>query len=87
MLLTVTGLPGIYAQPDTGLIRCLDHVQAEWTDATRTALRITNPTAFPARVRIMTETSTATAKPLPPNIAAALPVVEILSGTSVSTSL
>ncbi len=80
MMLTWCELPGIYAQPDTGLIRCLDHVQAEWSDATRTALRISNPTAFPARVRVMIETSAATAQALSPNFADHLPITEIPPG-------
>lgn len=82
MMLTWCELPGIYAQPDTGLVRCLDHVHAEWSDAARTALHITNPTAFPARVRVMIEPGTATAQPLPQNFAAHLPVIEIPAGKS-----
>ncbi|HAT11287.1 MAG TPA: hypothetical protein DCS97_12015, partial [Planctomycetes bacterium] len=45
MMLTWCELPGIYAQPDTGLIRCLDHVRAEWSDASRRTLRVANPTS------------------------------------------
>ncbi|MCH8511049.1 MAG: hypothetical protein LAT83_05295 [Kiritimatiellae bacterium] len=82
MLLTAAGLPGIYARPDTGLIRCLDHVQAEWTDNTRSTLRITNPTPFPARVRVMVEPGAAAAKPLPLNFAATLPLLHIPPGES-----
>lgn len=78
MMLTWADLPGVYAQPDTGIIRCLDHVRAGWADDTRTALRLENPTNFPAKVRVMIETSTAAAKRvLPPNFATSLPVVEV----------
>ena len=78
MMLTWADLPGVYAQPDTGLICCLDHVRAEWADDARTALRLENPTNFPAKVRVMIETSTAGAKHvLPPNFATSLPVVEV----------
>ncbi|MGF1656401.1 MAG: hypothetical protein ACFCU3_05410 [Verrucomicrobiales bacterium] len=78
MILTWCDLPGVYAQPDTGLIRCLDHVRASWTNASRTALRLENPTAFPARVRIQVETSVdACAQILPVNFAATLPQVTI----------
>jgi len=80
MLLTAAGLPGIYAQPDTGLIRCLDHVEADWGDSARTALRVTNPTAFPARVRMMVETASALSGPLPAHFALRLPVCEIPPG-------
>ncbi len=84
MMLTWCDLPGVYAQPDTGLIRCFDHVQAEWSDASRTALVIKNPTAFPARVRIQIETTTgARACVLPPNYAAGLPVVDISPAAAV----
>lgn len=83
MLLTATSLPGIYAQPDTGLLRCLDHVHAEWTDAARTVLRIKNPTAFPARVRVLIEKKAATAQPLAQHFAHSLPVVEIPAGSQV----
>ena len=80
MLLTATTLPGIYARPDTGLIRCLDHVEAAWADETNTALRIENPTPFPARVRVMVETSVLCRQTLPPFFALTLPVVEIPAG-------
>jgi hypothetical protein len=83
MMLTWADLPGIYAQPDTGLIGALDHVHAEWTDADRTALRIQNPTTFPARVRVLVETLADTARPLPTNFAGTLPVVEIPAGTAI----
>lgn len=81
MMLTWCDLPGVYAQPDTGLVRCLDHVRAEWGDKDRTTLRITNPTAFPAKVRVQWETSEAAQRErLPLNYAAKLPVVEIAAG-------
>ncbi len=84
MMLTWCDLPGVYAQPDTGLIRCLDHVRADWTNDTHTALRIENPTAFPSRVRIQIETTPADrTRVLPPNFAASLPQVSIPSGGSV----
>jgi hypothetical protein len=84
MMLTWCDLPGVYAQPDTGLVRCLDHVRAEWANAERTALRIVNPTAFPARVRVQVESAAlARREVLAPNYAAKLPMVEIAAGDTV----
>jgi hypothetical protein len=52
-------LPGIYVQPDTGLVSVLDHVDAtlEHDADKRPTLRITNPTKFHASVKIFSETS------------------------------
>lgn len=78
LMLTWCDLPGIYAQPDTGLIRCLDHVKATWTDGSHSALRIENPTAYPARVRVQIETrSEARTQTLTPNYTASLPQVAL----------
>ena len=60
-MLTATELPGIYAQPDTGLIAVFDHLEVHWTpqeDGT-TALECHNPTAFDAEVKLCAELSTA----------------------------
>jgi hypothetical protein len=57
LALTCAELPGIYARPDAGAIWCLDSVEAEWTDDTRSAIRISNPTTWPAQVRIWHETA------------------------------
>jgi len=84
MMLTWADLPGVYAQPDTGLIRSLDHVQAEWADSTRTTLRLTNMTPFPARVRVMVESAVhAGQNKLPANYAHLLPLVHVSAGESV----
>ena len=82
LMLTWCDLPGIYAQPETGLLRALDHVQAEWADAARSAIRIKNPTAFPARVRVLVENLANASRPLPPNFALALPIVEVAAGAT-----
>ena len=55
LALTCAELPGVYARTDTGRIWCLDAVEAEWTDDTRTALTLRNPTQWPARVRVWFE--------------------------------
>lgn len=87
MLLTWNDLPGVYVQPDTGLIRVLDHVEAEWVsapDGERRVLRIHNPTSYPARVRMLIECSRESKVPLPMNFGASLPVVKIEAGGSVT---
>lgn len=58
LALTCAELPGVVARPDTGDIWCLDAIEADWADASRRALRIHNPTPFPAQVRIWSETKT-----------------------------
>jgi len=81
LMLTWCDLPGVYAQPDTGLVCAFDHVQAAWTDDSRRRLRLVNPTAFPARVRLLVETAAqARTDSLPPNFAATLPQVAVPAG-------
>jgi hypothetical protein len=60
LLLTAAELPGIYVQPDTGLLCVLDHVDARLieTGGAR-ALECHNPTAFDATVRVFAEPSAA----------------------------
>ena len=86
-MLTWCDLPGVYAQPDTGLVRSLDHVRVAWTDASRQTLRLTNPTPFPARVRVMVETAeVAREQALAINFAATLPLVDVAAGGVVDLS-
>lgn len=66
MLLTWHEVPGVYAQPDTGYLCVLDHVDASWGDAGE--LEIVNRTAFDAELRVVIENSPTTGIP------AALPV-------------
>jgi hypothetical protein len=80
MMLTCTDLPGIYIQPDTGLIRCLDHVEACWESAARQILVVKNPTRFPATVRLFVEDSGQTFQQLPVNFAEHLPGIAIPKG-------
>lgn len=59
-MLTTAEIPGIYLNTDTGRTVVFDHVQARY-DAAKKVLTVHNPTAFPATVRILAE-STAEAK-------------------------
>jgi hypothetical protein len=59
MMLTWTEVPGVYVQADTGIVCAIDHVCATLvkTTANSATLRISNPTAADARVRVFVETS------------------------------
>lgn len=52
MMLTWTELPGIYVQPDSGLVAVFDHVNARLDDS---KLVVENPTQFPASVKLWVE--------------------------------
>lgn len=83
MMLVCSDLPGIYAEPDTGRILEIDHVKAEWTDANHTGLRIHNPTAFPANVRLLIEDAKARSQTLPINAAANWQRIKVPAGGTV----
>jgi hypothetical protein len=55
LALTCAELPGIYARPDTGGLWCIDAVEAEWTDESRTGIRVHNPARFPAEINLLFE--------------------------------
>jgi len=78
MMLTWCDLPGVYAQPDTGVLCCLDHVEAAWND--EGGLRLHNPTSFPARVKVMVETSAQSTERKDINFAADLPALNLAPG-------
>jgi hypothetical protein len=54
MILTCAELPGVYLQPDTRILRSLDHVEASLDGNT---LRFANPTSFDAEVAVWIESS------------------------------
>lgn len=59
-LLTVTQLPGVYVQPDKGFYTVFDNIKAEKIKpgkGNKMALRLMNPTKFPATVKVFSETS------------------------------
>lgn len=59
MLLTYAEIPGIYVDMDRDIIRCSDHVTAEFTEKTEghTVLSVTNPTRYDAVVTLLTDHS------------------------------
>lgn len=64
LLLTAVEVPGIYVQPDIGVLSVFDHIDAELvrTDGDTAVLRCTNPTAFDADVRVFAERSSSMAR-------------------------
>lgn len=64
LMLMTTELPGIYVQPDTGLLCVFDHldVRLEAADAKTVVLACHNPTAFDAEVRVFAETASSAAE-------------------------
>lgn len=63
MMLTWTELPGIYVQPDAGLVAIFDHVEARLEAG---KLVVENPTKFPASVKLWIEHAPATRLAVPP---------------------
>jgi hypothetical protein len=83
LLLTVAELPGIYVQPDSGLLCVFDHVEARLIQAAGgPALECRNPTAFDATVRIFAEPSTAARSILGQAAALSWPTVSIPAGAT-----
>lgn len=68
-MLAYAEVPGVYLQPDTGLAWAFDHVEAAWagTGAGEPAFSITNPTEYPAAVRVLAETAAEARRPLGQN--------------------
>lgn len=83
-LLTVTQLPGVYVQPDTGLVNAFDNVSVEDLQHTggTVRFRLANPTKFPAEVRILAETSTGAAERMDRFDIRRLPVVRLEPGVT-----
>ena len=54
LLCTYTDIPGVYCDRDTGLLCCIDHVTgALRTEGSATILSLTNPTPYPAKVKVL----------------------------------
>jgi hypothetical protein len=89
MMLVRADIPSIYVDLDSGLIVDFDHVHAAWADdfPGRNALRIENPTPFPARVRVLVEDAAARSQPLPVNAGATWQEVNVAPGEPVSLLL
>jgi hypothetical protein len=57
-LLTVTQLPGVYIQADKGFFAVFDNIHADLLETNKKGmrLRLSNPTPFPANVKVFSET-------------------------------
>ncbi len=83
LLLTAAELPGIYVQPDTGLLCVLDHVEARLIEVDGApALECRNPTPFDATVRILIESSAAARTILGQAAAQRWPTLNIPAGAT-----
>ena len=81
LLLTAAELPGVYAQPDTGVAESFDVVQARWRDG---ALELHNPGSIAAQVRVALEPAARAGKtPLRTGWVADLPLVTVPAGGTV----
>jgi hypothetical protein len=69
LMLTYAEVPGLYVQPDTGLVFAMDHIDAEGIERTEENLiiRLSNPTAFEATVKVYSEHASEMRRPLEPN--------------------
>jgi hypothetical protein len=83
-LLTVTELPGLYVQPDTGLAVAFDNVRVEEVSHTGKTVkfRLTNPTKFAADVRVLVESAKAAKQSVGSFVLKPLPVIHLDAGAS-----
>lgn len=89
LMLTVVDLPGIYLQPDTGLLCVFDHLDVRLLTANEDGaiLECHNPTAFDADVRIFSEPSTAAGTILGPAAALRWPTCALPAGATRRVSI
>lgn len=85
LLLTRAELPGLYVQPDTGLLCMLDNLDVERIDTGSRGLRlrIANPTKFDAVLTVFAETNADTTRPLRLDYAGRFQRVSIPAGGEV----
>ncbi len=69
LMLSCVEVPGLYVQPDTGLVCAFDHVNARVKQRTaeRLVVSLENPTQFDARVKVLAENSIETSRVLGQN--------------------
>jgi hypothetical protein len=81
-LLTWCEVPGLYVQPDTGIVCALDNINARVMDRSGSVLKVklSNPTKFTARVRVLSESSADARRPLEWNSLLNKPVIVLTPG-------
>jgi hypothetical protein len=86
LMLTTWEIPGLYVQPDRGFHRVFDHIVAEKLahDGGSLTLRLTNPTALAAQVKVLCEIAADRARPLPLNALFCAPIISIPAGGAVT---
>lgn len=91
LMLSWVEVPGVYMLIDTGLVIVLDNIDAEVVAGVCTkpeesesavSLRLRNPTAFPASVRIFVETTADLCRPLDRAFLSHCPVIALAPGES-----
>ncbi len=84
LMLTTAELPGIYVQPDSGLLCVLDHVEVRLVESDKktVTLECHNPTAFDAEVRVFAEPSTAAGAILGQAAALRWPIFKVMAGAT-----
>jgi hypothetical protein len=89
LMLTCMEIPGIYVRTDTGEVTVFDHVEAVaiMENGCVTSLRIHNPTAFPATVKIFAEHSQSACAPLGNNYLLNSPTASLPPGDTVTVSV
>jgi hypothetical protein len=82
LMLTWVEVPGLYVQPDRGLVCVIDHIDARIVSAShgQVELELSNPTSYPARVRTLVENSGATVHPLALNALLNCPTISLAPG-------
>jgi hypothetical protein len=85
LMLACVEIPGLYVQPDTGLLRAFDQVAAAVKKRSGTGLvvSLTNPTQFDARISVLAENSTETSRVLGHNYLWRCRRIEVPAGMSV----
>jgi hypothetical protein len=82
LLLTCIEIPGLYVQPDEGIVLVMDHLDARTVshNGDCLVLKVTNPTKFSAEVRVLSENSADARKPLGWNALFHRPIIVLRSG-------
>jgi hypothetical protein len=83
-LLTVTQLPGVYVQPDAGLVVAFDNVRIQELRHSGDTVKflLVNSTKFPANVSVLVESGQAAKRTVGSFVLKPLPVVHLAAGAS-----
>jgi len=81
-MLTVTQVPGLYVQPDSGVFATFDNIRAEMVSHSSgmLKLRLWNPTKFPADIKVFSESSLDARKPLSMLVSPGMRIIHLEGG-------